>query len=98
MTAEWFLYLLAGLLVLAGLAGTVLPALPGVPLVFAGLLVAAWTDGFERVSWGWLALLGVLTLSSIVVDLWAGAAGAYGGERRDRPASPGPQVGARRAR
>lgn len=76
MTAEWLLYLLAGLLVLAGLAGTVLPALPGVPLVFAGLLVAAWTDGFQRVSWGWLALLGVLTLSSIVVDLWAGAAGA----------------------
>jgi uncharacterized protein YqgC (DUF456 family) len=32
---------LAALLVFAGLAGSVLPALPGVPLVFAGLLVAA---------------------------------------------------------
>ena len=42
------LYVLAGLLVLLGLAGIVLPALPGVPLVFAGLLVAAWADGFAH--------------------------------------------------
>ena len=32
-------------LVLIGLAGTVLPLLPGVPLVFAGLWLAAWIDG-----------------------------------------------------
>ena len=35
-------WLLATLLVLAGLAGTILPALPGVPLVFAGLFVLAF--------------------------------------------------------
>jgi uncharacterized protein YqgC (DUF456 family) len=76
MSTDVLLYLLAGLLVLVGLAGTVLPALPGVPLVFVGLLVAAWTDGFERVSWGWLLLFGVLTLVSMAVDLWASALGA----------------------
>ena len=35
-------YVIAALLVLAGLLGTVLPVLPGVPLMFAGMLLAAW--------------------------------------------------------
>ena len=34
-------WILAALLILAGLAGTLLPALPGAPLVFAGLVLAA---------------------------------------------------------
>ena len=56
-----WMWVLAVLLVFAGLAGTVLPALPGVPLVFAGLLLAAWADGFVRVGPLTLTLLGVLT-------------------------------------
>ena len=43
-------YVLAALFVVVGLAGVVLPALPGVPLMFAGMLLAAWADGFERIS------------------------------------------------
>ncbi|MBP1621543.1 MAG: hypothetical protein H6Q02_2310 [Acidobacteria bacterium] len=72
MTA--FLWVLVVLLVVLGIAGTVLPALPGVPLVFAGLLLAAWIDGFA----GWLPLvvLGLLTALSFVVDLAASALGA----------------------
>ena len=31
-------------MVLVGLAGVVLPALPGIPLVFGGLLMVAWLD------------------------------------------------------
>ena len=62
--------LLIGLvLVLVGLAGTVLPALPGVPLVFAGLAFAAWSDGFERVGLGTLALLALLTGLSVALDV-----------------------------
>jgi len=57
VTAVW--WLLAGILVLVGMAGTVLPALPGAPLVFLGLLLAAWIDGFQRVGWLALTLLGV---------------------------------------
>ena len=41
--------LIAAMLVLLGIAGILLPALPGVPLVFAGLLLSAWADGFD---WG----------------------------------------------
>ena len=37
-------YLFAGILILVGLAGIILPALPGTPLVFAGMLVAAWAN------------------------------------------------------
>lgn len=74
MTAVW--WLLAGILVLVGMAGTVLPALPGAPLVFLGLLLAAWIDGFQRVGWLALTLLGVLTLLSLGVDLLATSLGA----------------------
>jgi hypothetical protein len=70
------LWLLAAVLVVGGLAGSVLPALPGVPLVFAGLVVGAWADDFQRVTWLTLTLLGILTVASFVIDLAATALGA----------------------
>jgi len=71
-----FLWILAALLVLAGIAGTVLPILPGVPLVFFGLVTAAWIDDFQRVGWGVLAFLAVVTVLSQLIDLLATARGA----------------------
>jgi len=76
MSADVLLYLLAALLVLGGIAGSVLPALPGVPMVFAGLLVAAWAGDFTRVGVFTLVLLGVLTLASFAIDFAATALGA----------------------
>jgi len=70
------LYILAAVLVLVGLAGIIVPALPGIPLIFAGMLLAAWTDGFDKVGPGLLVALGVLTLLSVAVDFWAAAVGA----------------------
>ncbi|TYT23638.1 DUF456 domain-containing protein [Luteimonas viscosa] len=76
MEAQSVYYAIAVLLVLVGLAGIILPALPGLPLVFAGMLLAAWAGGFEHIG-GWtLLLLAVLTLISIGVDFLASAAGA----------------------
>lgn len=69
-------YVLAGLLILVGIAGTVLPALPGLPLVFAGMLLAAWAGGFEQVGWITLTVLGLLTVVSMGVDFLATAMGA----------------------
>jgi len=69
-------WLLAILLVIAGLAGTVVPALPGVPLVFFGLLMGAWIDGFEIVGWGTLGVLAALAVVAWVIDFLASAAGA----------------------
>jgi len=74
--ASVLLWVLAALLVLAGLAGLVLPVLPGAPLLFLGLVCAAWAEDFTRVGWGWLSLIGGLALLSYPVDLAAGALGA----------------------
>ena len=70
------LYVLAALLVLVGLAGIILPAIPGIPLVFAGLLLAAFAGDFAQVGAGTLIALAVLTLVSVAVDFWATAVGA----------------------
>lgn len=70
------LFVLAALLVAIGLAGTVLPALPGAPLVFAGLLLAAWADGFAHVGARTLAVLAALAVASLGVDVAATALGA----------------------
>ena len=76
MELQWFYYLLAALLVLVGIAGTVLPALPGLPLVFAGMLLAAWAGDFQQVGGWMLGLLAILTVLSLVVDFIATALGA----------------------
>ena len=70
------LYVLGALLVIAGLAGAVLPALPGTPLMFVGMLLVAWGEGFARVGWGMLALLGALAALSLVLDFVANLLGA----------------------
>ena len=69
-------YLLAIVLVLVGIAGTILPALPGLPLVFAGMLLAAWAGGFEQIGVATVVVLGLLTLASLAIDFWATALGA----------------------
>ena len=76
MTGDGLWMLLAVILVCVGVAGSVLPALPGVPLVFVGLFVAAWAEDFTRVSGVTLGLLGLLTLLSFVIDFAASAMGA----------------------
>jgi uncharacterized protein len=70
----WWLAALG--LVLVGCAGVIIPALPGVPLVFIGLWMAAWIDDYGRVGYWTLGVLGVLTLLAVVTDLLASALGA----------------------
>ncbi|MDX3936546.1 DUF456 domain-containing protein [Stenotrophomonas sp.] len=76
MDHSFILYLLAIVLVLVGIAGVILPALPGIPLVFAGLLLAAWADDFVHVGGLPLTVLGLLTLLSFAVDILATVVGA----------------------
>jgi uncharacterized protein YqgC (DUF456 family) len=75
---DWqiFWYVIAALLIVAGLVGTVLPMLPGVPIVFAGMLLAAWADHFAHVGTWTLVVLGVLTLLALAIDFIAGMLGA----------------------
>ena len=76
MSVEVLWWVLALLLVVVGIAGSVLPALPGVTLVFLGLLLAAWIGDFQQVGPFPLVVLGLLTLLSFVIDLAATALGA----------------------
>jgi uncharacterized protein YqgC (DUF456 family) len=70
------LWIVALTLIVVGVIGTVLPALPGAILVFAGVALGAWIDDFTRIS-GWtLLVLGVLTLLAWVIDYVAALAGA----------------------
>lgn len=74
MTA--LLWILAVVLIAVGIAGTILPALPGAILVFGGIVLAAWIDDFTRIPVWLLAILGVLTALAWIVDYVAAAAGA----------------------
>ncbi len=67
---------LAILLVIFGLAGTVLPALPGVPLIFGGLLLIAYQDGFNKVGVVTLVILGILAALAFAIDYLAAIFGA----------------------
>jgi len=69
-------YLLAFLMIAVGIAGVILPALPGLPLVFLGMLLAAWAGDFERIGAATLVALGALTVISVLVDFLASAMGA----------------------
>lgn len=78
MAVEIILWISAGLLVIIGLAGLALPALPGAPLLFLGLFAAAWAEDFVYVGQWTLITLGVIAVITYAVDF---AAGAYGAKR-----------------
>jgi uncharacterized protein len=70
------LWVLCVLLIVVGLAGTVLPALPGTALILAGIFVGAWIDDFARVGTVTLIVIGVLAVLAWVLDYVAGLLGA----------------------
>jgi uncharacterized protein YqgC (DUF456 family) len=69
-------YAAAAVLILVGLAGTLLPGLPGVPLVFAGMWLAAWVGGYAEIGAWTLVVLGVLATLAVALDFVAGLLGA----------------------
>jgi uncharacterized protein YqgC (DUF456 family) len=70
------LWILSAALIAAGVAGTVLPALPGTALVLGGIVLGAWIDDFTRVGWGSLTAITVLAVLAWVLDYVAGLLGA----------------------
>lgn len=72
------------LLAVTGFVGLFLPLIPGAPLVFIGLLLCAWGDGFAHVGVGTILILALLTGLSYLVELLGSAFGAkrYGGSAR----------------
>ncbi len=70
------LSILAIALIIVGAVGIIVPALPGIPLMFAGMVVAAAIDDFQRIGWITLSVLGFLTVFSVIMEFAAAALGA----------------------
>jgi uncharacterized protein YqgC (DUF456 family) len=76
MDSHALLWILAALLITVGVAGTVLPALPGIALVLAGIALGAWIDGFTRIG-GWtLGIIAALALLGWAAEYAATLLGA----------------------
>jgi uncharacterized protein len=70
------LWTISVLLIVIGIVGTVLPALPGIIFVFGGITLAAYAEDFTRIS-GWtIGVLAILTVIGWVLDYVAGLMGA----------------------
>lgn len=78
------LYVLAAALMLGGLAGAILPALPGIPMIFGGIWLAAAVDDYRHLGVWWLVGIALLATAGVVIDFVAGAFGAkrVGASRR----------------
>ncbi len=76
MVTEIILWTLALGFMAVGLAGTVIPILPGLPMIFAGAWIAAWIGSYEQIGVTSLVILGVLTVIGLAVDALAQALGA----------------------
>ena len=73
---EILLYVLGAAALAVGIAGVVLPAIPGSALLVLGAFLVAWAEGFTRVS-GWtVAACALIGLLIWLVDLAAGLLGA----------------------
>ena len=63
-------------LIVLGFAGTIVPAIPGLPMIAAGGWLIGWADHYEKVGFWTIAVLIVLAVIGVVVDSVAQRAGA----------------------
>lgn len=70
------MYVVAATLILIGLVGAVVPVLPGIPLIFAGIWLIAGVDEYRHLGLWWLVGIALIGAVGLTVDLAAGALGA----------------------
>ncbi|WP_413625419.1 DUF456 domain-containing protein [Luteibacter sp. Lutesp34] len=70
------LYLLAAALVVGGVAGAVLPVLPGIPMIFGGIWLAAAVDQYRHLGWAWLVAIGIVGAVGVALDFVSASLGA----------------------
>lgn len=76
MEMAGLLWVLCAAMILAGLAGTILPMLPGTLLVWGGIVLGAWIDDFTRVSLTTVVVISLMGLLAWALDYAAGLLGA----------------------
>ena len=70
------LWLITAFLFGLGLLGTVVPGLPGITLIYAGILLHAFATRFAQISPATVAVFGLITAATIVISYIGSAAGA----------------------
>ncbi len=70
------LWSVSAALIVIGLAGTVLPLVPGTLLVWGGILVGAWIDDYTRVGIGTVVIITAIAVLAWALDFVAGLMGA----------------------
>ncbi len=78
MWLDILLWVIAISLIVVGFAGTVIPIIPGLPMIFIGAWIVAYIDDYQKISVTALVIIGVLTLIGIIVD-WVGQ--SFGAKR-----------------
>ncbi|SDG50901.1 MULTISPECIES: DUF456 domain-containing protein [Rhodanobacteraceae] len=73
---DLFLYLLAAALIVGGVAGAVLPILPGIPMIFGGIWLAAAVDDYQHLGGGWLVAIGIVGAVGVALDFVSASLGA----------------------
>lgn len=73
---EAALYLLAAILIIGGVAGAILPVLPGIPMIFGGIWLAAAVDEYQHIGWAWLIAIGIVGAVGVALDFISASLGA----------------------
>lgn len=73
---EIALYVLAALLMIGGVAGNILPALPGIPMIFGGIWLVAAVDQYRHLGMWWLVIIGALGAFGVLMDFVSASLGA----------------------
>jgi uncharacterized protein YqgC (DUF456 family) len=72
---ELLLNVVAAALIALGLAGAIVPAVPGIPLIFAGIWLIAGVDHYHHLGLWWLIGIAAVGAIGLTIDLLAGALG-----------------------
>ncbi len=83
MASNVLLLIVVFLLILVGIAGTIVPLIPGIPLIFISIAAYGWYEGFQQVTPKYLVIIGAVTVLSVIIDYLSTAIGAkYAGSSK----------------
>lgn len=74
---SFLLWLIITFLFLVGLVGVVIPAVPGIGFIFAGILLYALVTGFTDISVTTVLIFGAVTVFVWLIDYAGAALGTY---------------------
>jgi uncharacterized protein YqgC (DUF456 family) len=76
MFVSTIVIIITAVLMFTGLIGSVLPMIPGSPLILLGAFIYGWHTNFEVITWGTLGILLFLVLLTQILDYLASILGA----------------------